>query len=533
MTNLTPISSFDPVVQLETSTPALGGPGGPMNQQAQALLNRDAYIDGYQAFYSALKGISANEWAAISNGTSVLDCSPLLNAALAANLAVILPPGTYSVGSTLTVTRNGAAFLGVGQNAVTLKALAGFTGTRVVEFGFSASAVVVETVAGSGFTVDCNGVSGLEGVGFFGCRDGSSLKNIRVKNCLGTHFRFGLAGDGTGSAVGLMSEGVALESLDAVSTANDIAGVIFVMDGLFETSVTNCKALGQSTRNNVATGFKIGGNAESRGLKLEGCAVGNLKNAGSTGSVGIHYADWASECWDNKTTFESIHGQAVLMSGGLTSGSIKPVLCRSEVQRLYAPGAVDAGVLNPANIIGAASSCYIGPIKGFSSTKTWIRFQTVVAAGQGNNRVEIDCSVDPATVLGGIVVFDASVTQSNVVTGFASSTTARREARFTPAGTSFVTGANLVQLQYNAADTTWQGVPGVAKFQWKAPDATTLFTVDGTLKTVTANAPFNVGGAWNSANPFIMGTFYLWFDATGALRKKVGAPTSDTDGTLV
>jgi hypothetical protein len=40
MTNLTAVAAWDDVPQLETTTPALGGPGGPMNLQAQALLNR-------------------------------------------------------------------------------------------------------------------------------------------------------------------------------------------------------------------------------------------------------------------------------------------------------------------------------------------------------------------------------------------------------------------------------------------------------------------------------------------------------------
>lgn len=44
MANLTPTPSFDPVVQLETTTVALGGAGAPMNLQAQALLNRTQYL---------------------------------------------------------------------------------------------------------------------------------------------------------------------------------------------------------------------------------------------------------------------------------------------------------------------------------------------------------------------------------------------------------------------------------------------------------------------------------------------------------
>ena len=45
MANLTPANSFDDVIQLETNTIALGGFGGPMNAQAQALLNRTAYLN--------------------------------------------------------------------------------------------------------------------------------------------------------------------------------------------------------------------------------------------------------------------------------------------------------------------------------------------------------------------------------------------------------------------------------------------------------------------------------------------------------
>ncbi len=40
MTNLTPVTGWDDVPQLETQTRAVGGPGGAMNAQAQALLNR-------------------------------------------------------------------------------------------------------------------------------------------------------------------------------------------------------------------------------------------------------------------------------------------------------------------------------------------------------------------------------------------------------------------------------------------------------------------------------------------------------------
>lgn len=46
MTDLTPVALLSPVVQLETTDRALGGTGNPMNRQAQALLNRDAFREG-------------------------------------------------------------------------------------------------------------------------------------------------------------------------------------------------------------------------------------------------------------------------------------------------------------------------------------------------------------------------------------------------------------------------------------------------------------------------------------------------------
>ena len=46
MTDLIPNPTLDAVPQIETNTLVLGGFGGPANQQAQALLNRQAYLQG-------------------------------------------------------------------------------------------------------------------------------------------------------------------------------------------------------------------------------------------------------------------------------------------------------------------------------------------------------------------------------------------------------------------------------------------------------------------------------------------------------
>lgn len=45
MTDLTPVSSFDNVIEHPTNQLVLGGPGGPMNLQAQSLLNRTEFLN--------------------------------------------------------------------------------------------------------------------------------------------------------------------------------------------------------------------------------------------------------------------------------------------------------------------------------------------------------------------------------------------------------------------------------------------------------------------------------------------------------
>ena len=69
MANLTPVNSFDDVIQLETTDVAIGGAGGIMNAQAQALLNRTAHLKGvYDALNAMIGAVSGNGIAPLFNG---------------------------------------------------------------------------------------------------------------------------------------------------------------------------------------------------------------------------------------------------------------------------------------------------------------------------------------------------------------------------------------------------------------------------------------------------------------------------------
>lgn len=60
MADLTPIVSWSAVLQLETNTPALGGAGGVMNAQAQALLNRTEWLNENKLGKDGPQAIDAN-----------------------------------------------------------------------------------------------------------------------------------------------------------------------------------------------------------------------------------------------------------------------------------------------------------------------------------------------------------------------------------------------------------------------------------------------------------------------------------------
>lgn len=80
MTNLTPVSAFDDVVEHPTTELLLAGPGGPLNSQAQQLLNRLTYsMDTLADSVDPTKGATRVGWtrselaAGIANAHQMLD----------------------------------------------------------------------------------------------------------------------------------------------------------------------------------------------------------------------------------------------------------------------------------------------------------------------------------------------------------------------------------------------------------------------------------------------------------------------------
>lgn len=157
MTNLTPTPSNDSVIQLETSTFALGGVGGVMNQQAQALLNRTEFLklysrsalsDQINTIYEALDSqpISLFEFASFATGYSpggdpdTWDWSPALIAAASAGQIITGSGETYRISSTTLSTK-------VHLTNIKIKPAASVTGFTLLNIGGDDSYIEIEVDA--------------------------------------------------------------------------------------------------------------------------------------------------------------------------------------------------------------------------------------------------------------------------------------------------------------------------------------------------------------------------------------------------
>lgn len=98
MTNLTPLSSFDDVIQHETATLVLGGVGGPMNTQAQQLLNRTQFLNNARVALSDATDSSKGA-AVIGRAGQVVDSITLLRGLLKTSVSThAFVTGYYAAG---------------------------------------------------------------------------------------------------------------------------------------------------------------------------------------------------------------------------------------------------------------------------------------------------------------------------------------------------------------------------------------------------------------------------------------------------
>jgi len=167
MTILTASPSWDDVRQLETTDRALGGAGGVMNQQAQALLNRSELLRRQQA--TPVLGAAGD---GVTDDTGAIQAA--INSCSAG--AVFIPAGNYKLSRELTITNPLVTIVGAGIDATILRqadgAANGLNFDYPILFGHPTGGGVCDITIESG--------AGLATSKFFG--SGSTGAAIRLKN---------------------------------------------------------------------------------------------------------------------------------------------------------------------------------------------------------------------------------------------------------------------------------------------------------------------------------------------------------------
>lgn len=158
-------------------------------------------------------------------------------------------------------------------------------------------------------------------------------------------------------------------------------------------------------------------------------------------------------------------------------------------------------------------------IENVRTEGTWANDDVVIDAGVQNTTVLQNTLYTSITDNGnGTIYFTRSGSQFNGVLNTIPVLTI---------GTVSTGDGSLVQLRSNAFTASNKPFEVV-----RGSDGLNLAYVSGVGKTVSRLGFQSEQSGWNF-QPLILGAYYLWVDATGDLRIKNGAPTSDTDGVVV
>jgi len=341
---------------------------------------------------------------------------------------------------------------------------------------------VIKTTQTTGVALEFNNASGSFDDGFI-------LENFMI------------VGPGNGSAVGFQIEGAVWpNSVFRNLCAKNMGSHGFYFDDCLSANVENCRAQG-----NDGNGYRV---AQSNALRFRGCT------AESNGSHG----------WE-------------FINDGIPGERVAPSL----VQCLSEENAGDAIRIN--QYIGIMiSECYLQVASLSNVDYACIRIDNSSAIRVINNQITSNvawplfsgvkfvgglfCEVIGNNFSGGFIsgqdIVEDSASGRNIAFGNSGNGT-QGMASFTTAST---TGSVYHSQMGSGGDYGQEWYAGYQRFKNLA--GTTQF--DATSAGVKVYSP---AGTSSYTYPFYLGAYALWVDSTGDLRIKNGAPTSDTDGTIV
>lgn len=415
---------------------------------------------------------------------------------------VIFPRGVYLISSTLSVNTNGLILEGIGgdvdgtQSGMTTIKWGGATGGTMLKF--------LKTFNGGIYHLRLDG-AGTAATGIWLLASGGAQNNtwdhVYIKGCTGKCLR--LADDATASTINeLHAYALRIDGSGSTST-----GIYFDQNASENINFYALELASHGTRHiHVQAGhMQIYGLLTDGGPAADYCIYTNVP-------IRIH--GWLAE------EAMAIHFAA----SGQNRGSIIE--------------GCDFRSINPTAGEGAIRWQASG---AFGGTLTLIGVRIKAAAGY---------TVDPNIIVAGGgantcvyaigVGWDSTTPGSFTLSGANARLVALEEDGDIYAAN--VAGAPKLQLVGSSGDTDAQ----VDETGLKAHSATAglhLGSASGAVDTemtrtaanvltMSAGDSFGMDGTWNGGT-LRLGAYYLWVDTTGDLRIKSGAPTGDTDGTIV
>lgn len=271
--------------------------------------------------------------------------------------SLFVPKGTYILGSGVYTRNSAINIYGECAHSSVFKASDSFSDEALITLGSVNVLSYSPCQQLRDIGLNLNGKN-KPGILFAGLRDGSLFRDIYVAGFTGTAFQSKWSESQSGEKT--MNQGIHIENVHCVSGLSFSGASVYKLDGLFESTLIGCKALGFAGVNNAnSIGFHVGSYLtpyrSSMGVKLINCSVGNLvsRPSFSSESIGvlIENAEYIST---DGCTYEQIDGVAIQFGSSATLAADKnPQRCRSNYDRFYNP---NEKIMKSIRMVGGKNS---------------------------------------------------------------------------------------------------------------------------------------------------------------------------------
>jgi len=221
---------------------------------------------------------------------------------------------------------------------------------------------------------------------------------------------------------------------------------------------------------------------------------------------------------DNTTILsKSVEAEAGAFTRTASSVAGRPTVSISQ----YNNETVDLLTITDRDAVATCKVGSTGTVKGNQLTSTTDHMTFRSATETVNFGTTSQYSVDASTK-DTVQSHDGKFTTGNIEAGDVIRIRQTTGGTWEIAEVKYITNANYLVLTQDLTNS----YTNTTEFERISSAATEKFSVEN-------NGTVNIAGGGHNSGHIILGAYHLWVDSTGDLRMKNGAPTSDTDGSVV